>query len=115
MNPPLAISRRCLRRPLASALRNAGTSGRTVAYTRAEPRNTKLLNNSQRVPNGAKSDQNLFHILADARADGRAAAQPMHGVKNAKIGGSLGRVASEPLAVASVGRFHSIIEQKATW
>ena len=108
MNPLTTVSAAALLHPLASALRNAGTSGRTVACTHAEPRNT----NSERVPNSAKSDQKLFHILADARADGRAAARPMRGVKNAKTGGalSLGRLSSEPLVVASVGRFHHCAE-----
>ena len=36
-----------------------------------------------------KGDQKLFHILADARADGRAAGRPVRGVEDAKIGNAL--------------------------
>ena len=91
---PLVILGRCFLLPLASALHNASSGCRTVARTRTEPRDT----NFKRVANGLKSNEKLFYILANTRADGRAAGRPVGGVEDTKVGAALRlrRVASEP-------------------
>ena len=109
---PLAILRRCFLLPLASTLHNASTGCRTVvARTRTEPRDT----NPKRVANGLKGDEKLVYILANTRADGRAAGRPVGGVEDTKVGAALrlGRVASEPRVVTIAA--NCSIEQKATW
>ena len=99
---PLVILGRCFLLPLASALHNASSGCRTVARTRNEPRDT----NSKRVANGLKSNEKLFYILANTRADGRAAGRPVGGVEDTKVGAALRlrRVASEPRVVARVAQ-----------
>jgi len=68
----LVVLRRCFLLPLASALHDYSTGCRTVARTRTEPRDT----NPKRVANGLKSNEKLFYILANIRADGRTACRP---------------------------------------